>query len=179
MKIMKKIEYFVNWLFYISLYFGKLVTRFLNYILGKPIVFFFSMFVPKRFHPPGIRHPELREEWNEIYDVSDACRITFCILFMNTIAIAIIILHFIIGMSLGISFILSFILASPWFYFTDRSIFKNNKYLVYYRFFEKKSSIWKRISLILGILAMIETICLPVILWLGAYCYVNYFGYSL
>ena len=89
---MKKIEYFVNWLFYVSLYFEKYVTRFLNYILMKPIIFFFSMFVPKRFHPPGIKHPELREEWNEIYGVSDAYRITFSILFANTFAIAFIIL---------------------------------------------------------------------------------------
>lgn len=176
---MKKIEYFVNWLFYVSLYFEKYVTRFLNYILLKPIIFFFSMFVPKRFHPPGIKHPELREEWNVIYGVSDAYRITFSILFANTFTIAFIILSLIIEMSATIRFVLSFILASPWIYFTDSSIYKNNKYLIYYRFFEKKSSIWKRTSLILGILAMIETLCLPVIIWFGAYCFVNYLGYSL
>ena len=87
--------------------------------------------------------------------------------------------HLIIEMSATIRFVLSFILASPWIYFTDSSIYKHNKYLIYYRFFEKKSSIWKRTSLILGILAMIETLCLPVIIWFGAYCYVNYLGYSL
>lgn len=178
---MKKVEYFVNWLFYVSLYFEKLVTRFLNYFLVKPILFFFSKFVPKRFHPPGIKHPELREEWNEIYDISDAIRITYCILFANTLYMSFVILYLIndiIDMSLEIRFVLSVILALPWWYFTDSLIYKDDKYLVYFRFFEKKSSIWKRISLILGVLAMIESIALPVIVCFGA-IFVNCLGYSL
>ena len=81
---MKKLEYFINWLFYVSYYFDKIMSRILYYVLGKPIELFFIKFVPKRFHPPGMKHPEYRGKWDNPYNTVLADRIMDFIICMNT-----------------------------------------------------------------------------------------------
>ena len=161
---MKRIEYYINLLFYSIFCFEQFVTRILNYCIGIPFIAFFLIFVPKRFHPSGIKHPELRREWNEISDMGFASSTTFFVLITNTFVLFFFIfsaINTIIGFELGIVFIISAIPTFSWFYLTYDFVEKDDKYVNYFRIFEKKSIMWKRVCLIFAILICIESILWP------------------
>lgn len=173
---MKKIEYYINLLFYSIFCFEKFTTRIMNYCIVVPFVAFFSIFVPKRFHPPGIKHPELRKAWNDISDMGFASSTTFFVLITNTFILFFFILsaiNTIIGFKIEIVLIISAISAISWTYLADFFIDKNEKYLKYFHIFEKKSITWKRICLIVAIL-----ICIESILWLFGLMYIGHIFYE-
>ena len=168
---MKKIEYYVNLLFYSILLFLRQGTHIFDHCIYRPIDAFFSKFVPKWYHPIGIKHPELRREWNERSDRSFASIATFMVLTLNTFLVSLLVFsttNIIIGIKCEIVLIISAISASSWLYFMYIFIDKNDKYVNYFHIFEQKSKRWKRVCMILAFL-----ICFESLLWpLG-------FGYSL
>lgn len=173
---MKKIEYYLNLIFYSILCFLQIGTRIFDYCVSKPLDAFFYKFVPKRFHPPGIKHPELRKEWNERSDIAFASNSTFSFLFINTFVFSLLILYEInniVGLNEVILWILSFLFALSWNYITDIFIFNNDKYLNYLQIFEKKSAKWKRKCTIWGFLIILETIFFPITVW-----YIGYILYN-
>lgn len=177
-KSMKKLEYFVNWLLYVSYCFDRIATNILYYILIKPLDFFFVMFVPKRFHPLGMKHPEYKEKWYAPYTPSS--RIKDYIILMNIIMIAFIVLcaiNVIIRLSITTMLIISFVIALPCLLLSEKLTLNDDKYLFYFRMFEKKSRKWKITSLILGILALIESFAAFFIVFYVADYYVVHFGY--
>lgn len=151
-KLNKKIEFFVNWLFYLAVNDEKAMDRFLYYFLLKPITFFFSIFFPKRFHPSKVV-----KDWNERNYVS-ALNFFRKFLFANVIIVlsaSLFTIKDLIGVSEIQIFIFSSILAFLCWFYADRLIYKNDKYLVYIRFFERKKKQRKFVFIILMILTVI------------------------
>ena len=148
-KLNKKIEFLVNWLFYLAINDERAMERFLYYILLKPIIFFFSIFFHKRFHPSVVA-----KDWNERNDIS-GLNFFRKFLFANVIIVlcaSLFTIKELIGVSEMQIFIFSFILAFLCWFYADRLIYKNNKYLVYIRFFDRKKNKQKLVYNILILL---------------------------
>lgn len=178
---MKKLEYFINRLFYVSYYFDKVMSRILYYVLGKPIELFFIKFVPKRFHPPGMKHPEYRGKWDNPYNTVLAGRIMDFIICMNTFMTVFIIIcaiNVMIWMRITTIFIISSILVFPCIGLSYKFTYKDDKYLSYFSMFGKKSRKWKITSLILLFLAIIESFCVCFAVFCVAEYFVVHYGYT-
>ena len=163
---MKKIEYYINLLFYSMFCFSQFGTRIFNYCIANPLDAFFSKFVPKSYHPQGIKHPESRKVWNDISDKFFASRGTSFVLMINTFVLSLAVFYAtnrLTGLKDNTIWIISTILALSWEYTTYILTDKNNKYKFYFREFDKRTPRWKRACTIGGFLLSLETISLPFI----------------
>ena len=163
---MKKIEYYINLLFYSMFCFCQFGTRLFNFCIANPLDAFFSKFVPKRYHPQGIKHPESRKVWNDISDIFFASKGAFFVLMINTFVLSLAAFYAtnrFTGLKDNTIWILSTVLALSWIYTTYISIDKNDKYKRYFREFDRRTNKWKRACTIGGFLLSLEAFSLPFI----------------
>ena len=165
---MKTLEYYINLLFYIFLCLDRFGTRVFNYCLDKTIGAFFRKFVPRRYHLPGIKHPEIMQ-WNEYSGRAFASK-GLDIFFAIHAFLIDYFLFYVLDTMIGVDnisiliFLLFFVFYAPCLYLSYKFIDKNDRYKVYFREFEKKSAKWKRACTIAGFLISLETFFSPIII---------------
>ncbi len=165
---MKILEYCVNLLFYSFMCLDRFVTRIFNYCFDKTVGASFRKFVPRRYHIPGVKHPEIMQ-WDENSGNAFVSRWVEIFFAVHTLPIVFYLLYVIdkkIGVdNIDILFVLLFVIfLVPCFYLLYRFIDKNDRYKVYLREFEKKSVKWKRTCTIAGFLISLEMIFGPIII---------------
>ena len=162
---MKTLEYYINLLFYIFLCLDRFGTRVFNYCLDKTIGAFFRKFVPRRYHLPGIKHPEIMQ-WDEYSGRAFASR-GLDIFFAVHAFLIIYYMLYVIDTKFGVDnidilFVFLFIVFfTPCLYLSYKFIDKNDRYKVYFCEFENKSVMLKRACTIAGFLISLETFFFP------------------